>query len=201
MSIKKINLNKSLGVILIICAIVGLVASFALSYDQIKILQNPNYKPSCNLNPIVSCGNVMQSSEGDVFGFPNPFIGLAAFGALLAVGAGMIAGAKYKRWFMLALEAGAVFGIVFVHWLFFESVYRISALCPYCMSVWLITIVSFWYISLYNIDNKYIVLKNKSLIKCYKWVRKHHLDIVVLWIIVIAFLIIKHFWYYIGHHL
>ena len=201
MSIKKINLNKSLGVILIICAIVGLVASFALSYDQIKILQNPNYKPSCNLNPIVSCGNVMQSSEGDVFGFPNPFIGLAAFGALLAVGAGMIAGAKYKRWFMLALEAGAVFGIVFVHWLFFESVYRISALCPYCMSVWLITIVSFWYISLYNIDNKYIVLKNKSLIKCYKWVRKHHLDIVVLCIIVIAFLIIKHFWYYIGHHL
>ncbi len=201
MSIKKINLNKSLSVILIICATIGLVASFALSYDQIKILQNPNYKPSCDLNPIVSCGNVMQSSEGDVFGFPNPFIGLAAFGALLAVGTGMLAGAKYKRWFMLALEAGAIFGIVFVHWLFFESVYRLSVLCPYCMSVWLITIVSFWYISLYNIDNKYIVLKNETLIKCYKWIRRHHLDIVILWILVIAFLIIKHFWYYIGHHL
>ncbi len=201
MSIKKINLNKSLSVILIVCATIGLVASFALSYDQIKILQNPNYKPSCDLNPIVSCGNVMQSSEGDVFGFPNPFIGLAAFGALLAVGTGMLAGAKYKRWFMLALEAGAIFGIVFVHWLFFESVYRLSVLCPYCMSVWLITIVSFWYISLYNIDNKYIVLKNETLIKCYKWIRRHHLDIVILWILVIAFLIIKHFWYYIGHHL
>ncbi len=201
MSIKKINLNKSLSVILIVCATIGLVASFALSYDQIKILQNPNYKPSCDLNPIVSCGNVMQSSEGDVFGFPNPFIGLAAFGALLAVGTGMLAGAKYKKWFMLALEAGAIFGIVFVHWLFFESVYRLSVLCPYCMSVWLITIVSFWYISLYNIDNKYIVLKNETLIKCYKWIRRHHLDIVVLWILVIAFLIIKHFWYYIGHHL
>ena len=201
MSIKKINLNKSLSVILIVCATIGLVASFALSYDQIKILQNPNYKPSCDLNPIVSCGNVMQSSEGDVFGFPNPFIGLAAFGALLAVGTGMLAGAKYKKWFMLALEAGAIFGIVFVHWLFFESVYRLSVLCPYCMSVWLITIVSFWYISLYNIDNKYIVLKNETLIKCYKWIRRHHLDIVILWILVIAFLIIKHFWYYIGHHL
>lgn len=201
MSLKKLNLNKTLSVILIVCAIVGLVASFALSYDQIKILKNPNYKPSCDLNPIVSCGNVMQSAEGDVFGFPNPFIGLAAFGGLLAVGAGMLAGAKYKRWFMLGLEAGAVFGILFVHWLFFESVYKISALCPYCMAVWVITIVSFWYISLYNVDNNYIVLKNKSLIKCYGWVRKHHLDIVVLWIVIIAFLIIKHFWYYIGHHL
>ncbi len=201
MSIKKNGLNKSLSIIIIICATIGLIASLALSYDQIQILKNPNYRPSCDLNPIVSCGNVMQTSEGDVFGFPNPFIGLVAFGGLLAIGVGMLAGAKYKRWFMLSLEAGTIFGLIFVHWLFIESVYKIGALCPYCMAVWVITIISFWYITLYNIDNQYIVLKNKNLIKCYKWVRKHHLDIVVLWLLIIAALIIKHFWYYIGHHL
>jgi hypothetical protein len=29
---------------------------------------------------------------------------------------------------------------VFVHWLIFQSLYRIGALCPYCMVVWVVTI-------------------------------------------------------------
>jgi Vitamin K epoxide reductase family len=29
---------------------------------------------------------------------------------------------------------------VFVHWLIFESLYRIGALCPYCMVVWVVTV-------------------------------------------------------------
>lgn len=201
MSIKNITLNKSLPVILIISATVGLIASFAISYDQIQILKNPNYHPICDINPIVSCGNVMQSKEGAVLGFPNPYIGLVAFGAMLAIGTGMLAGAKYKRWFMLTLEAGTILGVLFVHWLFFESVYRINSLCPYCMTVWVITITSFWYVSLYNVDNNIIVLKNKNCIKCYDWIRKHHLDILILWLLIIAFLIIKHFWYYISNHI
>ncbi|PRC62285.1 hypothetical protein C6A85_03910, partial [Mycobacterium sp. ITM-2017-0098] len=28
----------------------------------------------------------------------------------------------------------------FVHWLIFQSLYRIGALCPYCMVVWAVTI-------------------------------------------------------------
>ena len=31
-------------------------------------------------------------------------------------------------------------GAVFVHWLIFETLYRIGALCPYCMVVWSVTI-------------------------------------------------------------
>jgi uncharacterized membrane protein len=30
--------------------------------------------------------------------------------------------------------------VVFVHWLIFESLYRIGALCPYCMVVWSVTV-------------------------------------------------------------
>ena len=29
---------------------------------------------------------------------------------------------------------------MFVHWLIFQSLYRIGALCPYCMVVWVVTI-------------------------------------------------------------
>jgi hypothetical protein len=30
--------------------------------------------------------------------------------------------------------------VVFIHWLIFQSLYVIGALCPYCMVVWAITI-------------------------------------------------------------
>ena len=29
--------------------------------------------------------------------------------------------------------------MVFIHWLIFQSLYRIGALCPYCMVVWAVT--------------------------------------------------------------
>ncbi len=38
------------------------------------------------------------------------------------------------------LAAGTLLGTVFVHWLIFQSLYRIGALCPYCMVVWAVTI-------------------------------------------------------------
>ena len=198
--LKNINLVKALPYILIISGLIGIIAAFAISYDQIKILQNPNYRPICDINPIISCGNVMESKEGSAFGFPNPYIGLAAFGVLLTIGMALLAGAKFKRWFWLGLEAGTIFGIGFIHWLFFESVYRIHALCPYCMAVWVITITSFWYVTLYNIDQKNIVLP-KKIRPIYPWVRKRHLDILILWFVIIAALILNHFWYYYKNYL
>lgn len=170
-------------------------------YDKVQILNNPGFVPSCNLNPIISCGSVMQSDQANAFGFPNPFIGLAAFPMLATVGAAMLAGARFKRWFWLALNAGLLLGIGFVHWLFFQSVYRIGALCPYCMVVWVSTISSFWYVTLYNIDHKNIVLPFDRIRQAYGWVRRHHFDLLLLWLLVIAGFILKHFWYYYGRHL
>lgn len=196
----KLTVARSLPYMLIVAGIIGLIASFILTWDKFKILENPLYHPNCDLNPIISCGSVMQSKQGSAFGFPNPFIGLAAFGALLTIGMAIKAGATFKRWFWLGLELGTIFGLFFVHWLFFETVYRIHALCPYCIAVWIVTITSFWYVTLYNIDQGNIVLP-KKLMPAYGWVRKHHLDLLVVWFLIIAALILKHFWYYYGHYI
>lgn len=193
----KLTLQKSLPYILIISGIIGLLASFILTYDIIQLSADPNFVPNCNLNPVISCGSVLASSEGSVFGFPNSFIGLAAYAVLITVGTAMLAGAKFKRWFWLSLQAGATFAIIFVHWLFYNSVYVINALCPYCISVWIITIVSFSYITFYNVDQGHIKI-SKSMQKIYAWKRRHHLDLVLLWIFIIGALILKHFWYYYG---
>ena len=44
------------------------------------------------------------------------------------------------RWVVAGAAVGAVLGAVFVHWLAFQSLYRIGALCPWCMVVWAVTI-------------------------------------------------------------
>jgi uncharacterized membrane protein len=197
---KKFILDNVLPYILIVGGAIGLICSFVITYDKMRLLENPNFVPNCNLNPIISCGSVMQSKQGSAFGFPNPWIGLAAFAILITVGMAMLAGAKFKRWFWLGLELGTIFGLGFVHWLFFESVYRIHSLCPYCMAVWVVTITTFWYVTLYNIQQSNISIPGR-LIGIADFMRRHHLDMLVLWFLVIAALILKHFWYYYGKYL
>jgi uncharacterized membrane protein len=197
---KDITLKQAMPWILVICGAIGLACALIIMYDKVELMQNPHFQPNCDLNPVVSCGSVMQSDQAAAFGFPNPFIGIAGFSIVLTMGMAMLAGAKFKRWFWLGLQAGTIFGLGFVHWLFFESVYRIHALCPFCMVVWAMTITLFWYTLHYNIQTGVIKLKGGAQ-KAGYWLRRHHLDILILWLLVIAFFILKHFWYYYGQHL
>lgn len=193
------KLEKTLPWLLIICGTIGLICSFIIMFEKLELLKNPLYVPSCDINPIVACGSVMASPQANAFGFPNPIIGLVAYPVAITAGVIMLAGVKLKRWFMLGLQAGAVFGLGFVHWLFFQSVYNINALCPYCIAVWIVTIAVFWYVTLYNLRLKNIVFP-KKLATFENFLQKHHFDILIFWFLIITVLIIKHFWYYFGRN-
>jgi uncharacterized membrane protein len=193
-------LDQALPYILIIAGLIGFIASFIITSEKFQLLQNPHYHPFCSLNPVISCGSVMISKQASVFGFTNSFIGLAAFPILITIGAALLAGARFKRWFWIGLELGTVFGIGFVHFLFFQSVYRIHALCPFCMVVWICTITTFVYVTLYNIRHDYIKLP-QSLKPAARFAQKHHGDIVAAWLLIITALILHHFWYFFGKHL
>lgn len=195
------RLGRVLPYLLIIGGIIGLICSFVITNDKMQLLQNPNFQPNCNLNPIISCGSVMKSAQGSAFGFPNPWIGLAAFAVVTTTGAALLAGAKFARWFWLGLEAGIIAGLAFAYWLLFESVYRIKALCPYCLTVDVVVITLFWYVSLYILDNKLLALPAGKAQTVYVWVRRHHLDILVLWFLILIAIILQHFWYYYGKYL
>jgi uncharacterized membrane protein len=124
----------------LIAGAVGLLASMTLTVEKIDILLNPSYVPSCNLNPIISCGSVMVTPQASVLGFPNTLLGIVAFTVVLVVGVLAVAKVSLPQWFWIGLTAGIFVGAVFVHWLIFQSLYRIGALCPYCMVVWATTI-------------------------------------------------------------
>jgi uncharacterized membrane protein len=124
----------------LIAGVIGLAASMTLTVEKIELLLNPSYKPSCNLNPIVSCGSVMVTPQASVLGFPNPLLGIVAFTVVLVTGVLTVSKVALPQWYWIGLLAGTVVGAGFVHWLIFQSLYRIGALCPYCMVVWVVTI-------------------------------------------------------------
>lgn len=124
----------------LIAGVIGLVASMTLTVEKIEILLNPSYVPSCNINPIVSCGSVMVTPQASLLGFPNPLLGLVAFTVVIVTGLLALAKVTLPQWYWVGLTVGVLIGSVFVHWLIFQSLYRIGALCPYCMVVWAVTI-------------------------------------------------------------
>lgn len=189
------TLNKTLPWVFIIGGLVALVASLLLAIEVFNRLKNPAYVPVCNLNPILSCTSVADSAQSHVFGFPNYFIGIASYAAIVTVGVAMLARAKFKRWFWRVMELGLALSMIFITWLQFESLYEIGALCIFCMVVWTVTWPIFWYLTLYNLREGNI--KSPNIIKWpIDFAQKHHGDVLVLWYLLIIGLILKRFWFY-----
>ncbi|MEU3492211.1 vitamin K epoxide reductase family protein [Kitasatospora cineracea] len=188
-----VGASRGYAWLLLVGGLIGLAASAVLTLDKLRLLENPAYQPSCNINPIISCGSVMRTAQASAFGFPNPLIGLAAFGALAAVGAGLLAGAAHRRWFWLSLQAGTLLGLGFVAWLIDQTLYEIGALCPYCMVVWAVVITTFWYTTVHNLRTG--TLPAPALLRRLAALRFQWLVPTAAYL-VIALLILNRFWYY-----
>jgi uncharacterized membrane protein len=191
----KYTLAKVLPWLLLVGGTIGVLSASILTVEKFHLLRHPGAQLGCDLNPIVACGSVINTGQASAFGFPNPMIGIAGFAIIATVGAGMLAGAVFKRWFWLGLQVGVAFAVGFVTWLQFETIFRIQALCPYCMVVWAVTIPIFWYTTLYNLRAGNI-LTPARLKGAVAFVQRHHGDILLLWILIIVGVILNHFWYY-----
>lgn len=187
--------ERSLAYLLSVGGLVGLLAAFVLSVEKVEILKDPSFQPSCNINPILSCGSVMITPQAEAFGFPNPFLGILGFTAVAVTGFAILAGARFKRWYWLSLQLGLLFAVGFVHWLIFQTIYRIGALCPYCMVVWAATIPIFWYTLLYNLRMGNIAVPGKFK-EVVGFMQRHHADVLLVWFLAVIGLITYEFWYY-----
>ncbi|MFD0371442.1 vitamin K epoxide reductase family protein [Streptomyces sp. NPDC059071] len=148
---RAIGASRGFAWLLVITGAAGLLAAWVITIDKFKLLEDPNFTPGCSLNPIVSCGNIMKSEQASVFGFPNPMLGLVTYAMVIAIGVGLLAGARYRRWYWLGLNAGMLFGVGFCTWLMYQSLYEINALCLWCCLAWVATIVMFWYTTSHNV--------------------------------------------------
>ncbi len=188
---------KWFSLLLIVVGIVGLVASTVLTLDKIHVLKDPAYNPACNINPIFSCGSVMQTKQAEIAGAPNTIVGLVAFPVLISVGAMMLFGARMNRRFWQLFQLAVIGGLGAVVYLFFQGVYRINALCIYCLSVWVVVLLLTWYTTLWNLENGHIVLP-KRIAGFKAWALRHHIDVMLVVYLALIVAILNHFWYYFG---
>jgi uncharacterized membrane protein len=184
-----VPVRRSSAIWILIAGVVGLAAAITLTIEKIEILINPNYVPSCSINPVLSCGSVMQTPQASAFGFPNPLIGIVAFSVVVVTGVLALAKVRLPRWYWGGLAGCTLLGVGFVHWLIFQSLYRIGALCPYCMAVWAVTITLFVVVASIALQP---LQSNVAARVLYTW----RWSLVALWFTALILMILVRFWDY-----
>ncbi|MFF7142031.1 vitamin K epoxide reductase family protein [Streptomyces nodosus] len=168
--------SRVFALLLVITGAAGVLASWVITLDKFKILEGKvsgkTFTPSCSINPVVSCGSVMESKQAAVFGFPNPMLGLVCYGIVICVGMSLLAHARFPRWYWLTFNFGTLFGVGFVTWLMTQSLYEINALCLWCCLAWVATITMFWHLTSFNIRNGFLPAPNgvKNFLAEFTWV-------------------------------
>ena len=174
--------------------IVGLAASFVLAVEEFHLLQNPNAILTCSLNAVLNCADVMKTWQATVFGFPNMFIGLMAFPVVITVALLGLSGATLPRWFYLGANIGYLLGAIFAYWLFFNSVYAIEILCPWCLVVTFSTTMLLATITHYNIRENNFNLGKKVHKKIETFQKKDFGKLLTAsWIVILAILVFLKF--------
>lgn len=137
--------SRTYGTLLVVLGAIGFGGAFWLSYEKIESFLDPGRVASCTINIFLSCSVAMESWQGSLLGFPNPFIGLAAFPVVVTTGVVLLAGARLPRWYHLCLLAGTVLGQLLIFFLMWTSFYVLVKLCPACMVVWTIMWPLLWF--------------------------------------------------------
>lgn len=199
------TIKKHFPYLLITLSLVGLFASFFLMLDTISLMENPETDLPCNLNPFISCGNAILSKQGQIFGFPNPILGLISFSLLFGVALSLIYHvipeenlisrnfpSRSKKIFWALVNLGTLASIIFVIWFAYESLYVLGSLCLYCLVVWLVTWPIFLYTTIWNIKEGHFSFK-KTCRPLDAFLEKHHILLLILGYILLAVLIFAKF--------
>lgn len=184
--------EKKLPYLYIVGGLIAFYYSFLIMIEKLALFQTPEMTLPCDVSPFISCGSVMQSPEASVFGFPNPLLGIAGFAVIITIGFALLSGAKFKKWFWQGIQVGLTLAICFIYWLFHEAVFEIGSLCIYCMIVWAMTIPLFWYTTVHNLRQKYLLASVPALAKIKNW---QVTGILILMYLVIIISILYQFWY------
>lgn len=180
--------------VILLGAIAGLAASFVLTLEEFHLFQHPDAQLSCSFNIVLNCATVMKTWQSHVFGFPNMLIGLIAYPAAISLSIFALSGVKIPRKLMLTAEIIATLGALFAYWLFFNSVYAIQVLCPWCLIVTFVTTLILASITHYNLRENHFNLAKDTNKKVQHFVTKGYDKLAVaIWIALLISLVILKF--------
>ncbi|MAU33595.1 vitamin K epoxide reductase [Candidatus Saccharibacteria bacterium] len=173
---------------------VALAAAFVLTLEKFHLYEEPDAVLSCSINLVLNCSTVMQTWQSEVFGFPNMVIGLMAYAVVVTVAVVGLAGAKLPRWFWIAANIGFLLGTIFSYWLFFQSVYAIQVLCPWCLLVTASTTIIFSTMLHFNLKHNIFQFKRAANERVQRFLGGgYHQMIVLGWLALMVALVVLQF--------
>lgn len=191
------KLQKIYAWILAVGGLAGMVAMTWQAAERIVMLKNPAKILSCNLNPIVDCGTVLNHRLSALFGFPNAFIGMVVFAMLTLSGMLLLTGNKPNRQFKNVILGLSTILLLFSIWFFGTSLYVIGKVCIFCVVGWVVSVPIFLYGLLYWLGDK--PKKSGQLAKFQAFLLKNHVNILVVWYLLMLILYFINFRsYYFG---
>ena len=180
--------------VMLLAAIAALIAAFVLSLDKLKVLEDPNAVLSCSVNVVLNCSTVMQSWQSHLFGFPNMYLGLIFFPVMITVAILGLGKVVLPRWFLIAANIGFFFALVFSYWLFFNSLYAIQVLCPWCLIVTTSMTLVFSSMLHYNLKENTFKITKKYNDRIQQFLKGgYHQMVVLSWIALIVVLVFLKF--------
>ncbi|MEA4945010.1 MAG: vitamin K epoxide reductase family protein [Propionicimonas sp.] len=142
-------------------SLVSLTASLVLSIDAVELARDANAALSCNINQVISCGKVGVTWQANLLGFPNAFLGLIAEPVVITIAVASLGKVRFPRGFMFAAHVVYTIGLGFAYWLFYQSMFHINALCPWCLLVTLSTTLVFTSLTHVNIRDNNLFLPER----------------------------------------
>lgn len=151
----KINFNrKFLASLIILGGLFGLYAAFTITINKIELIKNPNFVPTCSINPWLDCGTVMKSKWGSMFGFPNALAGLSLYALALWTGVTLWFNDNLNRNYLKFCTLLAGLGFIGNNTLTYISSSIIFALCPWCLLAHTGTMLVFFSLLTYLITTR-----------------------------------------------
>lgn len=155
----KRDVETAAWVTVLVGAAIGLLASFVLSVEALTLAENPDATLNCSINIVLNCATVAEHASSQLFGFPNSFVGMMTLPVMITIAVAGLAGVTFPRWFMRAAWIGALGGVAFAGWMFYQSYFVIQALCPWCLLTDVAMILVAYGIFRYNARQKLLCIK------------------------------------------
>lgn len=186
--------SVTVWVTMLVASVVSLGASLVLSIDALALAENPNANLSCNINAVISCGTVGNSWQASLLGFPNAFLGLISEPVVITIAVASLGGVRFPRWFMVAAQVIYTVGLLFAYWLFYQAMFHIHALCPWCLVITLATTLVFFEMTYVNIRDNNLFLPRRAQAAAVALIRSNlDLIMVVSWVLVLVLAVVTRY--------
>lgn len=183
--------DVTVWVTMLVASVLSLVASLVLSIDALRLAEDPTADLGCNINTVISCATVANSWQAQLLGFPNAYLGLASEPVVITIAVASLGRVRFPRWFMFSAQVFYTIGLLFAYWLFYQALFEIGALCPWCTLVTLATTLVFFEMTYVNIRDDNLYLPPRAQRAAVAMIRSN-LDMiaVIAWILLLVLLVV-----------